>query len=188
MAEMGWTPEELRLLAASDTITEWDDDLANRTRVREAMAKARAGKAAKRVLRAAQDEDRRRRVREATLARIAVVRAQDEARRQARWHQTMAKPADTRLTWADRTILARLPATLDDLDRRFQDLKATKVPREIHDRLQRLEQLGMAVRAEAPTGSVGVSVARWTRLPDGLTTASDPKRQADDEDVLIGLS
>lgn len=153
-----FTPEELRLLALSDAITQWDEDEAREIRAREVMAKARAAKAAKAILECPE--------RLAAREALALQRAQDRQRRYLlrleRQEAERLKPPDIRLTWADRTILAALPATIDDLDRRFQGLQATKVPRVIEGRLQRLEALGLAFREPIAEGSAGVSDVRWT--------------------------
>jgi hypothetical protein len=152
-----FTPEELRLLALSDAITQWDEDQAEGTRSRDAMAKARAAKAQKRH----QERVARLSYLLANRAEIARQRAQERALRRGR-PRVLRSP----LTWVDRTLLERLPATLLDLEEHLRSMGATKLPRVIEERLQRLVTMGLVVREPIAEGSAGVSGVRWTPMDD----------------------
>ncbi len=160
-----FTPEELRLLAVSDRITDWQEDQARTIRSREAMAKARAAKVARRL----QERVRRVADRDARLAAIVAQRAQERQRRnllrlehRREKRAPRAKVPDTRLRWVDRTLLARLPATLLDLEEHLRSMDATKLPRVIEERMHRLVTLGLVAREPIAEGSSRVSDVRWT--------------------------
>ncbi len=185
---MTWTEAELRLMALSDLITDVGEDRLYVQDARARMAKARAAK----KLRAAQEADRREQARKDRKAAIVAQRAaaarEWEARMEARRLATIAAPPDARICWADRIILATLPATIDQIERRLRDLNATKVPRVIEGRLQRLERLGLAVREGTPSGSMGVFDGRWT--PTGATagTADRPKSTSSGQVMAMGAA
>ncbi len=156
-----FTPEELRLLAISDAVTAWGDDHGKRVRNWVALGREMAQKRAAKSQQRHQERIARLSHLMANRAEIARQRAQARERRRGR-----PRVARSPLTWIDRTLLARLPATLLDLEEHLRSMDATKLPRVIEDRMQRLVTLGLVAREAVAEGSSGVSDVRWTPMDD----------------------